>query len=87
MCTPIQQNKQTSEIKSEWLQNIFAQAIKSKRSSPRITFLRIFKLINSVKALFGKLTFLCFTAFTLTSKVTLFSAVNLKFSEKAKKPI
>ena len=58
MCTPIQ----TSEIKSEWLQNIFAQAIKSKKSSPRIPFLRIFKLIKTVKAMFGKLTFLYFTA-------------------------
>ena len=38
MCTPIQQNKQTSEIKSEWLQNIFAQAIKSNKSNDRIPF-------------------------------------------------
>ena len=62
MCTPKQQ-KQTNEWnKSEWLQNIFAQAIKSKKSSPRIPFLRIFKLINNVKAMFGKLTFLYFKA-------------------------
>ena len=61
MCTPIQQNKQTSEIKSEWLQNIFAQAIKSKKSIGFL-LLRLFKLINTVKAMFGKLTFLYFTA-------------------------
>ena len=34
------------------------QAIKSKKSSPRIPFLRIVKVINTVKVMFMKLTFL-----------------------------